>query len=86
MNRPPVPENSVGLKLIPGGPIVCCMVAGSGFVVTLIAILMGMVPPRDSANRGVFALKVIGGCAFLLGAGLLFYFLRSHRTSQKGVR
>jgi hypothetical protein len=40
----------------------------------------------DSANRGVFALKVIGGCAFLLGAGLVFYFLRSRRTRQKGVQ
>ena len=40
----------------------------------------------DSANRGVFALKVIGGCTFLLGAGLVFYFLRSRRTWQKGMR
>src|SRR5580700_9422509 len=78
-------ESSVGLKLIPGGPIVCCLVAGSGFAVTLIAILIGMVPPMDSANRGVFALKVIGGCTFLLGAGLVFYFLRSRRTWQKGM-
>jgi len=76
-------ENHAGVRLIPGGPIVCCIVSGSGFAVTLTAILIGMVPPIDSADRGIFALKVIGGCALLLGAGLAFYF-RGRRTRQEG--
>jgi amino acid transporter len=68
------PKNDAGVRLIPGGPIVCCIVSGSGFAVTLTAILIGMIPPIDSADRGIFALKVVGGCALLLGAGLIFYF------------
>jgi hypothetical protein len=38
-----------------------------------------MIPPGDSANRGMFALKVIGGSAALMAVGLVFY-VRGHRS------
>jgi hypothetical protein len=41
-----------------------------------------MIPPTDSADRGIFALKVVGGCALLLGAGLVFYFHGRRKTGD----
>jgi amino acid transporter len=69
------------LSLIPGGQFACWLVAGSGFSVTAIAILFAMIPPADSANRGIFALKVIGGSAALMAVGLVFY-VRGRRTGS----
>jgi glutamate:GABA antiporter len=66
------------LTLIPGGTLACWLVAASGFSITAIAILFAMIAPDESANRGMFALKVIGGSAGLVAIGLLFYF-RGHR-------
>lgn len=61
------------VRLIPGGQFACWLVAGSGFSVTAIAIFFAMIPPADSANRAMFALKVVGGSAALLTVGLVFY-------------
>jgi len=33
-----------------------------------------MVPPTNSANRWLFALKVVGGCFIMISIGLIFYF------------
>jgi amino acid transporter len=71
--------NTAGLMLVPGGQFGCWVVAGAGFAITLLAVVVSMVPPEDSSNRGLFALKVVGGCAAMIAAGLVFYF-RGHRT------
>jgi glutamate:GABA antiporter len=68
------PAQQPGVTLVPGGAFACGWVAGSGFAVTLLALVVAMVPPADSTNRGAFALKVIGGCAVLITVGLVFYW------------
>jgi glutamate:GABA antiporter len=68
------PGKQQDMTLIPGGTSVCWLVAGSGFAVTLLAVLVAMVPPADSANRSLFAAKVVGGCAVFIALGLVFYF------------
>ncbi len=73
------------VRLIPGGPLVCWLVSGSGFSVTLLALLVAMVPPADSASRGLFALKVVGGCVFLLAVGLVFYFRGRTRVLRDAI-
>ena len=40
-------DASVDVALIPGGPFVCWLVGGTGFVVTLLALVLAMVPPAD---------------------------------------
>jgi amino acid transporter len=74
MLRRRAPGGHPGVMMIPGGPFVCWLVAGSGFTVALLAVLFAMVPPVASTNRTLFAVKVIGGSALLIGAGLAFYF------------
>jgi amino acid transporter len=61
------------ITLIPGGPFACWLVGGTGFLVTLLALVVVMVPPADSTSRTLFAVKVIGGCASLIAVGLCFY-------------
>ena len=58
---------------IPGGEVVCWLVAGSGMAVTLLGAIIAMVPPTSSTNRYLFALKVVGGCSLMIGVGLRFY-------------
>jgi glutamate:GABA antiporter len=59
---------------IPGGPWVCGLVAASGVAVTLLGAVVAMIPPTDSANPALIALKVVGGSALMVAVGLVFYF------------
>ncbi len=71
--------DEANIALVPGGPLACWLVGGTGFLVTLLALLLAMVPPADSASRALFAIKVIGGCGTLIAAGLVFYVRGSRR-------
>ncbi|MGB5132899.1 MAG: APC family permease [Steroidobacteraceae bacterium] len=59
--------------LVPGGSVVCWLVALTGFATTMLAIVTSMIPPADSQNPGLFLMKVVGGSALLIGVGLMFY-------------
>src|SRR5665213_1944972 len=74
-----------GVTLIPGGTFTCWLVAGSGFAVTLLAVLFAMVPPAASAGRTLVAVKVVGGSATLIAVGLVFYF-RGRRLFASATR
>jgi amino acid transporter len=81
------PAGDPGVTLVPGGRFASWLVAGSGFAVTLLAVVVAMIPPSDSTNRTLFAIKVIGGSAVLLAIGLAFYFrgrriLANHALSR----
>jgi glutamate:GABA antiporter len=81
MLRRRAPDQQVNITLIPGGQPVCWLVGGTGFLVTLLALVVAMVPPADSTSPTVFAVKVIGGCATLLAVGLAFYVRGRRRRS-----
>jgi glutamate:GABA antiporter len=66
------------IALIPGGPFTCWLVGGTGFLITLLALILAMVPPADSSRPALFAIKVIGGSVALIIVGLVFY----HRRRQ----
>jgi amino acid transporter len=63
-----------GITVIPGGPFVGWVVAGSGMAVTALGVVVATVPPVFSTNHMVFFLKVVAGSLALLGVGLIFYF------------
>jgi amino acid transporter len=79
------PRGLPGVTLIPGGSFACWLVGGAGFSVTLLAVLFAMVPPAASASRTLFAIKVVGGSATLILAGLAFYF-RGRRLVSSTIR
>jgi glutamate:GABA antiporter len=71
-------DKPVNIVLIPGGLFACWLIGGTGFLVTLLALALAMVPPADSSSPTLFVIKVVGGCATLLAAGLVF-FVRGRR-------
>ncbi|MHB8448253.1 MAG: APC family permease [Rudaea sp.] len=65
---------------IPGGAIGSVVANGLGFVTTVGAIALALVPPSDTAGRMDFFLKVIGGTVGFFIAGLVLYWLAKRRA------
>jgi amino acid transporter len=61
------------LLKVPGGQLGVGVVTVLGLATTLLSICFALVPPA-SGHAGAFYLKVIGGCALFVGAGLCLYF------------
>jgi amino acid transporter len=60
--------------LIPGGKPGVWIASGIAFAVTLLSILVAVLPPADSANRGLFLIKVVGSTLAALALGLTLYY------------
>jgi len=73
-----------GITLVPGGAFGCWLASGLGFSTTLLAIVTSLVPPEHSSHPGLFFLNVGGGCAVLIGIGLVFY-VRGRSTQDPEV-
>jgi len=59
---------------IPGGEpgtIVTCVV---GFITTLVAILLALIPPPEATNVFLFEAGVIGACLACFAVGAYLYF------------
>lgn len=57
------------------------LVAILGFGTTLFSIIISSVPTKEIENKGLFVVKVVGGAALLIGAGLIVYY-RKKRESK----
>ncbi len=73
--------NNDGIMLVPGGSFGCWLASVLGFAATLLAIVTSVVPPDGSSDRGLFLIKVVGGCVLIIGVGLAFY-ARGRRRSD----
>jgi amino acid transporter len=62
-----------GVTLIPGGPVVCWLVAGLGTAATVFAGIVCLIPPPGSPHPDLFILKGVGGCVVILVAGVALY-------------
>jgi len=62
--------NDVDVALIPGGPIVCWLLAAIGVIAMAFATIVSLIPPAGSASPILVALKGIGGCVLVFVAGL----------------
>lgn len=71
-----------GVTLIPGGPVVCWLVAGLGVLATLFAGIVCLIPPPGSPHPDLFLLKGAGGCVLILVAGVAFYAQGSRRRAS----
>jgi glutamate:GABA antiporter len=60
--------------LIPGGKPGVWITSGAAFGVTLLSIIVSVLPPGDSANRGLFLIKVVGSSVAAIGLGLTLYY------------
>jgi amino acid transporter len=58
------------------------VVAILGFATTLFSTVISSVPTRDIENKELFVVKVVGGAALLIGAGLIVYYLERRRKES----
>ena len=65
---------------VPGGAAGSVIANGVGFLTTVGAIALALVPPSDTAERMDFFLKVIGGTLGFVIAGLVLYWLAKRRA------
>ncbi len=74
--------------LVPGGIGGVWLCGGLGFIVVLIGIAVSLVPPGDSANKGLFEVKVVVETAAAILIGLLLYWrgARSKRPAGGPAR
>ena len=75
-----------GVTLIPGGPVVCWLVAGVGAAATLFAGVVCLIRPPGSAHPGLFVLKGVGGCVVSPAAGVALYAQGSRRKAGAYAR
>jgi L-asparagine transporter-like permease len=61
--------DDAGVALIPGGPIVCWVLASVGVLAMLFATFASMVPPQGSGSPVLFMLKGVGGCLVVFVSG-----------------
>jgi amino acid transporter len=76
-DRPAGPE----VRRVPGGRPVAISLASVGFVSTSVTILLSVIPGADETNKPLAVLKVVGGTAVLVGAGVAV-FLASRRKAK----
>jgi amino acid transporter len=62
------------------------IIAGMGFIITLFSMIMSTIPSGEIENKSLFVVKVIGSSTFLLGAGLVVYFLKKWSLSRKRTK
>jgi amino acid transporter len=53
-----------------------------GFGVTLFSIIISSIPTKEIENRELFVIKVVGGAAFLIGVGLVVYYLKKRELHR----
>jgi amino acid transporter len=63
-----------GPLIVPGGKAGALLAGISGFGITLFAMVVALFPPPGTAQVWLHELKLGGGAAFLVGAGLVIYW------------
>jgi amino acid transporter len=73
--------------LIPGGKPGVWIASGIAFAVTLLSIIVSVLPPGDTANRGVFLIKVVGSTLAAMALGLTLYYrgVRAKRAETRSA-
>jgi glutamate:GABA antiporter len=86
----PERENTPGAILIPGGKLGVWVTSGLGFLVVLLGIVLSFVPPGETENKLLFAVKLMVGTGFAVLLGLVLYArgarVRSRERERVGLQ
>jgi hypothetical protein len=70
---------SEGAIPVPGGAAGSFFWNGLGFLTTLIAIVLALIPPADAIDKTGFLVQVLGGSVGFVATGLILYALAARR-------
>ncbi len=70
------------VRRVPGGKPVAIALASLGLMSTMATILLSTVPAPDETNKVLSVVKVVGGCAVLVGAGIAVFLVERQRTRK----
>jgi hypothetical protein len=56
-----------------------------GLVSTAATIVLSVIPSADETNKALAVLKVVGGTAVLVGAGVLVFVLEKRRARRSAL-
>ena len=71
--------------LIPGGKLGVWIASGIAFAVTLLSIIVSLFPPRDSSNRALFLVKVVGWTSAAMVLGLTLYYRGAQAKKREAL-
>jgi amino acid transporter len=77
-------EQSSGAVLIPGGRGGVWLVGLLGFSICLLSMAFSMIPPGETANKGIFELKLLGGTGVAILIGLALYWRSKAKRRTQG--
>jgi amino acid transporter len=79
-----VQDDPVGPDVIriPGGKPVARIIAGIGFLTTLFATALSLIPSPDDPHIFLAAAKILGSTAVLVGVGIVVYWLGKSRAAR----
>jgi glutamate:GABA antiporter len=73
------------VRRVPGGRPVAMLLASVGFLSTSLTIVLSTFPTSEESNKTLAVVKVVGGTALLVGAGVVVFFAEKRRASRKAV-
>lgn len=76
--RPVGPE----IRRVPGGKPVAIGLACLGLISTTVTILLSTIPAADETDKTLAVIKVVGGCAVLVGAGVAVFLAERHKARK----
>lgn len=76
--------NNEGVNRVPGGTTGMVLCSVLGFGATLLSVILALLPPAGTTDAQLFLLKVGGGCALFIAAGLIFFY-RNRRATDNGA-
>ena len=82
----PERETTPGAVLIPGGRLGVWIAGGLGFLVSVAAIVLSVIPPGDTANKFQFEAKLVGGTGFAILLGIGLYVRGARQKSREAER
>lgn len=78
-SRPAGPE----VRRVPGGKPVAIVLASIGLASTVMTIVLSAIPAHDEPNKPLAVVKVVGGTAVLVGAGLVVFVIERARARRE---
>ena len=79
VTRNPDGEGIIGL--FQNNKVAVWVTATLGFGITLLSGIISAIPTKEIENKELFVLKVVGGSALILAAGLVVFFLKKQKKS-----